>query len=50
LGEPGLTELYRRIAMATSPDEAEAALYESTGMTSPQLLAAWGADLPRSLA
>ncbi|WP_408006087.1 hypothetical protein [Saccharopolyspora karakumensis] len=50
LGEPGLTELYRRIAMATSPDEAEAALHESTGMTSPQLLAAWGADLPRSLA
>lgn len=50
IGEERLTELYRRIATATDPDAAETALVEVTGMTSPQLMAAWGADLPRTLA
>ncbi|WP_407691243.1 hypothetical protein [Saccharopolyspora mangrovi] len=49
LGEQRLTELYRRIAAATTPDEAETALYEATGMTSRHLLQAWGAELPHSL-
>ncbi|MDI2031007.1 hypothetical protein QFW96_20415 [Saccharopolyspora sp. TS4A08] len=49
IGEDRLTDLYRRMATATTPEAAESALLETTGLTSPQLLQAWGEDLPRTL-
>ncbi|WP_233576381.1 hypothetical protein [Saccharopolyspora rhizosphaerae] len=49
IGEERLTELYRRIAASTTPDQAETALHEATGLTSPQLLQAWGQALPHTL-
>ncbi|WP_245775806.1 hypothetical protein [Saccharopolyspora flava] len=49
IGEDRLIDLYRRIAAATTPEAAESALVDTTGLTSPQLLQAWGQDLPHTL-